>query len=304
MSRVIGADEIRELVPMPDAVAAVREAFLALHAGEFELPVRTALGDGSFLAMSAHHLASRSAIVKSISIDFDRRPAVAGSVTWMRLGTAETVILDAPTVTSLRTGAVSGVATDLLAPPDASTLVLIGLGGQAPDQLRGVRAVRDIRRVVLVDRSPDLADAFVARCGDALDGLEVQVGTDARAAVGDADIICSATPSTDPLFALDDLPPRVHVNAIGAFRPSMRELPDELLGDALVVVDEVAAALEESGEIRHAMAAGMLLVEDLVELGAALAAPAPQAQRTVFKSVGLAVQDWAVAAAVARRLDG
>lgn len=102
----------------------------------------------------------------------------------------------------------------------------------------------------------------------------------------------------------------MHVNAIGAYRPTMRELPDELLADA-IVVDERAAVLEESGEIIHAIQAGLIDAADLTELGAALAAgpafaaaPTRRAGRTVFKTVGIAPQDWAVAALLAERFLG
>ncbi len=110
-----------------------------------------------------------------------------------------------------------------------------------------------------------------------------------------ADVVCCATTAREPLFSLDALPEQVHVNAIGSFRPTMRELPDELLGGGLVVVDDRAAVLEESGEILHALAAGAITADDLVELGVALTEGVDRTPRTSFKSVGVAVQDWAVA---------
>jgi ornithine cyclodeaminase len=96
----------------------------------------------------------------------------------------------------------------------------------------------------------------------------------------------------------------VHVNAIGAYRPAMRELPDELLADAAVVVDDRAAVLEESGEVIHALEAGVISVDDLTELGPALASAAARPRRpgrTAFKTVGIAPQDWAIAALLAER---
>ena len=125
------------------------------------------------------------------------------------------------------------------------------------------------------------------------------VATTVDAAVSTADVVCCATPSTEPLFRAASLPDRVHVNAVGAYRPNMRELPDELLGAALVVVDQREAALEESGEVRHAIDAGVLGTQDLVELTDVLANGFAPADRTVFKSVGLAIQDWAIAHALA-----
>jgi ornithine cyclodeaminase len=120
------------------------------------------------------------------------------------------------------------------------------------------------------------------------------------AALTGADVVCCATTAREPLFPLDALPEQVHVNAIGAFRPTMRELPDELLGDGLVVIDEREAILEESGEILHAIAAGAMNSGEMVELGVALTEGIHRTPRTSFKSVGVAVQDWAVANLLAR----
>jgi ornithine cyclodeaminase/alanine dehydrogenase-like protein (mu-crystallin family) len=300
-TELMSAAELRAALPMHEAINAVRDAFLRLAAGEFEMPVRTALGDGRFLIMNAFHSPTVSAVVKTVNMDFDRRPAVEGLVTWTSSSTSTSYVLDAGAVTSLRTGAVVGVATDALAPVDARDLVLIGLGGQAPDQLRAVRAVRSIERVTLVDRDEGFARAFADRHADDLVGLEVHVSTDPSSAVSTADVVCCATPSVEPLFAAAALPDRVHVNAIGAYRLSMRELPDDLLSTALLVVDQREAALEESGEIHHAMTAGLLAESDLVELSDVLREPerVPGRGRTVFKSVGLAVQDWAIGYALA-----
>jgi ornithine cyclodeaminase/alanine dehydrogenase-like protein (mu-crystallin family) len=288
-------EELRAAVPMSHAIAAVRDAFVRLRAGEFEMPVRTALGDGRVLTMTAFHAPTSSTVVKSVDLDYSRRPATQGLVLWTSGSTA--YVLDAGTVTSLRTGAAVGVATDLLAPAVTRTLVLIGLGGQAADQLRAVRAVREFEAVTLVARNPDSARVFAEVHAEGLAGLDVRLSTDPAAAVADADVICCATPSTKPLFDADVLPDTLHVNAIGAYRLSMRELPGTLLSSALVVVDQREAALEESGEINHAIAEGALTSEALVELGTMLDGcprASPRPARTVFKSVGLAMQDWAI----------
>ena len=296
---LMSAEEVRQAVSMPDAISALREAFLGLGNDEFELPQRTVLGGGSFLSMSVHHRPTRSAVVKSISADFQRRPAIVGALVWVSASGANTLVADAATVTALRTGAVSGLATDLLAAPDAHRLVLVGVGGQAADQLRAVRAVRPIDTVTVVATEVRNADAFCDRLGEELAGLSVQTSDDLEPALGDADVICCVTPATEPLFRLEALPARVHVNAIGSYRLNMRELPDSLLGTATVVVDQLEAALEESGEINHAIEAGELDVNDLVELSHALAHTPPLRDRTVFKSVGIAIQDWAIGHALA-----
>src|SRR5262245_40060614 len=130
----LSADDVRAAVSTEDAIEAVREALLDLAAGHFEQPVRTAMRDGQFLVMSTHHRPTATAMVKTLSLDFDRVPAIAGTVTWTGLRPPETLVADATAITGLRTGAICGVATDLLAPADADTMAIIGAGGQAPDQ--------------------------------------------------------------------------------------------------------------------------------------------------------------------------
>ncbi|WP_394361146.1 ornithine cyclodeaminase family protein [Amycolatopsis sp. SB7-3] len=296
-----GPDEIRSAVSMPAAIDAVRNGFLALRRGEFEMPTRTVLRDGGFLVMSAHHRPTASAMIKTLSLDFDRDPAIAGTVVWSEFGHSGQLVADAIEVTRIRTGAITGVATDLLAPPEARTCTLIGAGGQAADQVRAVHAVRPLTELRIVSRGLERAEALGKALGAELDISAVAL-TDADEAVRDVDIVCCATTSTTPLFSLESLAEHAHVNAIGAYRPTMRELPDELLADATVVIDERDAILEESGEIIHALAAGAITEDDLIELGTALTdGVVKSGGRTVFKSVGVAMQDWAIARLLADR---
>ncbi|MEV0598463.1 ornithine cyclodeaminase family protein [Streptomyces sp. NPDC050315] len=292
----LSAQEVREAVSMREAIDAVRRGFVDLAGGEFEMPTRTALRNGQFLVMSAHHRPTESAMIKTLSLNFDRVPAIAGTVTWSTLDKVDSLIADAGAVTTLRTGAAVGVATDLLAAPDADRLTLIGAGGQAPDQVRAVHTVRPLRHLTIVDTNTERAGALADTLQAELDGTEIRTATDPAAAVSDAHIVCCATPATSPLFPESALPAQVHVNAIGAFRPTMRELPDELLANSTVIIDELDAILEESGEILHALEAGAITKDDLTELGPALtAAPTDHGKRTVFKTVGVAMQDWAIA---------
>jgi ornithine cyclodeaminase len=300
------AQQVRAAVSMPEAIAAVRRALIDLDAGAFEQPARTVLGDGRFLVMSAHHRPTSSAMVKTLSLNFARTPGIVGTVVWTAAAVSDLIVADAASVTSLRTGAIVGVATDLLAPPEAGHLVLIGAGGQAADQIRAVHAVRPLRTLTVVNRTADRAARLLESLAGELDGVATTVSTSVAESLPGADIVCCATPAAAPLFDIDAVPARVHVNAVGAYRPSMRELPSELLANASVFVDERSAALEESGEIIHALAVGAVRESDLTELGSALRHGAPPVgKRTVFKSVGLAVQDWAIISVLAaKHLDG
>ncbi|MET9836165.1 ornithine cyclodeaminase family protein, partial [Streptomyces sp. NPDC006385] len=229
--------EIREAVTMSEAIEAVRRGFVDLAAGEFEMPTRTALRDGQFLVMSAHHRSTATAMFKTLSLNFERKPAIAGNVAWSETGRLDSLIADAGAVTALRTGAAVGVATDLLAPPAAGRLTLIGAGGQAPDQVRAVHTVRPLRQLTVVDADPQRAQALIEALEPELPGVELTTATDTASALRTAEIVCCATNATSPLFSESALPAQVHVNAIGAYRPTMRELPDELLAGSTVVID-------------------------------------------------------------------
>jgi ornithine cyclodeaminase len=298
--KVLSAEDVRRTVSMPAAIAAVRDAFLELAAGHFVLPARQIFGDGAVLVMSAYHSPSRTAVVKKIGINLDQVPAIRATVIWT--GGGEQLVADGTSITTLRTGAVVGVATDLLAPAEASRLTLIGTGAQAADQVRAVLAVRPITAVAVTGRKPSRAAELASALALEFPKVEFTPGTSIDESIATADVICCATSSSTPLFELDALPERVHINAIGAFRPTMRELPRALLADAsLVVVDQIEAALEESGEIIDAIDSGTLTTADLVELGPALSTDPRTSGRTVFKSVGVGPQDWAIAAALAGR---
>ena len=291
----VDAESVRKAVSMAEAIDAVRASFVGLAHGEFELPARWALSDGGFLVMSAHHGPTRSAMVKTLSLNFNRQPAISGTVVWSELARTSSLVADAGAVTALRTGAVTGVATDLMAPKDASRLTIVGAGAQARDQVLAVNTVRPLTSVCVVGRDLGRAAALASVLKDELPDADIVCSRHADEAVAEADIVCTATNATSPVLSFAAPPPRVHVNAIGAYRPTMRELPDELLANADVVVDELDAVLEESGEIIHALSSGALREGDLRMLGQALIEAPSFGPRTVFKSVGVAIQDWAIA---------
>ncbi|HET6703698.1 ornithine cyclodeaminase family protein [Amycolatopsis sp.] len=291
---MLDAADVRKALPMPAAVEAVREAFLDLAAGRFVVPQRLSFASATTLVMTACHTPTSTTVVKTLNLSPGRTPMILGTLVWNTA--AGQVVADAVEVTTLRIGAVSGVATDLLAPASASRLALLGTGAQAADQVRAVAAVRPVRSLALFGRDGLRASTLAARLRAEFPDVAVRVAASAADAVADAEVVCCATSSSAPLFAVDDLPERVHVNAIGSYLPSMRELPAELLATAgCVVVDQVDAVLAEAGEVIHAVDAGLLDRGSLIELGSALRTPPVVGGRTVFKSVGLAVQDWAIA---------
>jgi ornithine cyclodeaminase/alanine dehydrogenase-like protein (mu-crystallin family) len=309
--REISGRDVRRLVSMDEAIVAVREAFVLTSQGRCDLPVRTGLRDASLLVMLASVEGRSGTAVKLVSINQENRrvglPTIQAVVLWFEGATGSSqFILDGNTVTALRTGAASGVATDLLATKDASVLAMIGAGAQAMDQVLAVTAVRPIEEVRVVSRSAASAEALCGQLAGSL-GPRVRVRpvADADQAVSGSDVVCCATPSTTPLFQSTSIKDDAHVNAIGAFRRSMCELPGDLLRRASVIaIDQREAALEEAGDLLQAIDGGDITEESLVEIGTLVAAGTRErkAAPTIFKSVGIAAQDWAIADLVRARI--
>jgi len=308
----LDAERIRSAVPIGDLLDAVEAAYRDVAAGRDRSPLRShlELGDGALLLMPGVREGGAGATVKLVTVMPGNAgrglPTIHAIVAWFDAVTGRPLaLLDGAAVTAMRTGAASGVGTRLLARTDASTLAVIGAGAQAAWQVRAVLAARPIRRVLVAARDPERTAAFARRMADEL-GVEVLPAADAEHAVRDADVVCCATTSTTPVFDAEWLRPGTHVNGIGAYRLDMVELPPELFARAsLVAIDERAASMAEAGDVVAAIERGLVNERALVEIGTVpgswVDGRDPDAI-TVFKSVGLAIQDVAAAEVIASRL--
>jgi ornithine cyclodeaminase len=211
-------------------------------------------------------------------------------------------VLEGATVTALRTGAVSGAATDLLAALDASVLAVIGAGVQGVTQAAAVCSVRNISEIRVVDVSIAAAASFAERLAvwspDA--ARSVAIAASAQEALRGADVVCTATTATSPVFDDTWVSEGAHINAIGAFTPRMCEVPPETLARAVIVVDDVEAVMHEAGDLIQALERGAIQKDAIsTELGQIVAGDRPgrrsPEQVTFFKSVGNAIQDMIVA---------
>ncbi len=211
-------------------------------------------------------------------------------------------LLNGAFLTALRTGAVSGAATDLLARKDARTLTVVGAGVQAVTQALAVCAVREIESIQVVYRSPESWQRFqnaVAQDWPELVG-RITGTPDVEAAIRGADVICAATTSRTPVFDGSWVKPGTHINGVGSFTPEMQEIPAMTVSQARVVVDHRESALSEGGDIIIPIRAGAFGADHIVaELGELAAGSATgrtsDDEITFFKSVGNAVQDVVVA---------
>ncbi|WP_448592260.1 ornithine cyclodeaminase family protein [Thermoflexus hugenholtzii] len=310
------AEDIRRALPMREAIEAMRAAFIAFSEGRAHIPQRLSISipeqEGITLVMPGY-VPPDALGLKVVSV-FPRNPArglptLSALVVMLDPETgAPAALLDGAFLTAWRTGAASGLATDLLARPDAESLALIGAGAQARTQLLAVAAVRSLRRVRVYSRTPARAQALIEEMRGR-EGIpeDIAVAPTPEAAVAEADIVCTATNSSVPVFDGQALRPGTHINAIGSFTLEMRELDEETFRRAArVVVDSRAAALAEAGEVVWAIRQGILREADLVELGEIAAGRRPGRERpeeiTLFKSVGLAVQDLVAAQRVRQRI--
>lgn len=312
--RLLSAAEVRQALPMADAIAGMRQAFAALWRGEAETPLRLRIAnpavDGVSLFMPAFLPAEDALAVKIVSV-FPRNPQQNRPTTHALVLVLDTesgqplALLEGGTLTAIRTGAGSGLATDLLARPDAEVVAMLGSGVQAYTQLEAVCTVRPVREVRVYSPTPGHAAAFAERvAGQGVVPRQVQAVADPAVAVAGADIICTATTSYTPVFPGRLLKPGAHVNAVGSFTPAMQEVDVETVQRSLVVVDSRQAALAEAGDLIVPLQTGAIdeahIYAELGEVVAQGRGRTSDDQITLFKSVGLAVQD-ASAAAIALR---
>ena len=311
--RLFSADDVRRALPMAEAIAAVKAGYVQLSAGRAQVPLRAHLSvgeDDSTLVMPFYAPDEGGALgLKVVSVFNSNpprgRPLIHALVLVVDAATgAPQALIEGSSLTAIRTGAASGVATDALARPEARVVALFGSGAQARRQLEAVCTVRAIERVLVYSLGG--AEAFVAEmAGAGPIPADVTIAATPHAALAEADIVCAATTSYTPVFDGRDLRPGTHVNGIGSFTPEMQEIDAATVRRARVVVDSRAAVLAEAGDLIIPLRAGEIDLDHVsAELGEVLAGTKPgrtsAEQITFFKSVGVAVQDAMAAQLVVR----
>lgn len=247
--------------------------------------------------------------VKTVTVFPDNaargKPAVLGTYVLLSAETGATLaIMDATRLTAWRTAAASALASRHLSRPDAARLVMVGAGALAPFLVRAHASVRPIAEVVIWNRSPERADAVIAAL--AQEGVTAKSTGDLAGAVAWADIVSTATLTSEPLIRGAWLRPGTHVDCVGAFKPTMRETDDEVARRARIFVDTRAGAFAEAGDILQPLQAGVIRREavlgDLFDLCRGTVAGRGAAEEiTLFKSVGASIEDLAAAVAVYER---
>lgn len=312
--RLLSSADILQLCSMKEAIEAVRKAFILASEGKVEVPTRIHLdvlrARGTSLIMPSYLPEDGRLGVKIINLYEDNpRKGLPFSQALMLVFEASDGcplgVLEASTLTALRTGAACGLATELFSCPDSRKLALFGAGFQARFQLEAVAAVRKLEEVRVFDQDKRRAEAFASQMTDRM-LIPIRVSDSAREALEAANIVCTATTSKTPVFDDIDIKPGTHINAIGSYKPEEREVPSLTVARARVFVDKREMALEEAGDLIIPMKEGLFGPEHIVaEIGEVASGKRPGRlavdEITFFKTVGIAAPDIVLASAVLKK---
>ncbi len=309
MSRlqILSAKDVRQCVSMPDAIELMRGAFADLSSGTTIIPQRIVMEmpeeKSRAIIMPAYAQTRKRHSTKIVTLSGNNTakglPFIQGLLLLFDSDSGTPLaLMDASFVTALRTGAASGLATQILARDDGRTAMIFGAGAQARTQLEGIAVAKKLDRAFVY--GPDKS-AVIKFCDEMSMKLNLQVEpSDSPARVSEADIVCTATTSETPVFQHRNLKAGVHINGIGSYKPTTRELPSETVMHATIVVDSRSAAMAEAGDIVIPIEEGVITANDIhAELGEIILKSKPsrtsEDEITFFKSVGNAVQDLAIA---------
>jgi len=304
---IVNQSEVPRLLPVREAIDVMARAFAGLARGEATMPLRQILWlpeKSGALGMMPAHLSGLGAVGLKAVTFFPRNEGTdidshQGAVLLFETGRGRLLaIIDATSLTAVRTAAVSGLATRFLARPDAGDLAMVGSGVQARTHLEAMLAERPIRRVRVASHSLARARSFAER--EARHGVPIEACASVEEAVRGADIVCTVTSSRDPVVRGEWLSPGAHVNAVGSSVPSSRELDSAAISRSRLFADHTAAALAEAGDFLIPLKNGEIEESHLLgELGQLVVGELPgrtsPSDITVFKSVGLAIEDVASA---------
>jgi ornithine cyclodeaminase/alanine dehydrogenase-like protein (mu-crystallin family) len=311
--RILDEHDVRRLLPMDECIDVMAEALASLARDELHNPLRFVVrppGEQTLMGLMPAHRSAPAPLysLKTVVI----APANAargldlhqGFVALFDGETGETrALMNAGGITAVRTAAVSGVATRLLAREDSRTLAILGAGIQAKAHLEAMRAVRDFERILVWSRTPGRAREL-----EAVGEGTVEEAASAEEAVRDADVVVTATSAPEPILFHAWLKEGAHVNAAGSSIPTTRELDTATMAAASLFVDRRESTVNEAGDYLFPMREGAIGPEHIRgELGEILIGRVPgrtsEAELTVFKSLGLAVEDLAAAEHVLRRAE-
>ena len=307
-------DEIAEILTMREAIDAVEAAFGEYAKGSVTMPPRSTImldRYGGSVSLMPSYLEETDALATKIISIYPDNPSkgLPTTAAWIVVNDPETgvieALLDGTYLTAVRTGAVTGVAARYLAPKDSRVAAIIGCGIQGRTQAWAVAETCELDTLRIHDLSSESMRRFSEEMGPKL-GVEIVQARSGAEAVSGADVVVTATTSRDPVVRREWLGERVHLSAIGSFYPDYRELDTDIIKEAKVVVDSREAVMEEAGDILIPIGEGAITEDHIhAELGEVVLGRkegrTEEDGLTVFKSVGLAIQDSSVASLVLRK---
>ncbi len=317
---LLNETEEKKVLSMKDAIDILEKAFAEFTIGGVIMPQRPVINvpehDGMAGFMPCYLPKMGALAIKAVNVFRNNAqrglPSIHGVVALIDNETGVILsIMNGGYLTALRTGAASGVATKYLAREDAHVATIFGTGVQGRTQLEAVCAVRDIRKVWVYDIVKEQAERFVREMSSLGGSVpkEFRIASAPSEALKEADIICTTTTSKTPIFDGAGLRPGVHVNGVGSHAPAMRELDTTTVVRSKIICDSVSACLAEAGDLLMPMQEQRLKKDDLCgDLGEVILGKRPGRQSrdeiTLFKSVGLALEDASTALYIYRHARG
>lgn len=312
--RIISRTDVENSLTMREAIEVVRQAFIELSNKTATVPPRIHLSiekhQATTLVMPAYLSETNALACKIVSVfphnSAKNMPVIYGLVVLFDGENGKPLaVIEGASLTALRTGVASGLATDLLARKDAKTLAIFGAGAQSRTQIEGICAVRNIEKILVYSWGIEKAKQFIAEMQTKANA-ELILAESPKQAVQKADIICAATTSRKPVFDGKDLQNGAHLNGIGSFTPQMQEIDfTTLKKTSKIVVDSRENCIQEAGDLVQAIEKKVISESDIYaeigEIASGLKARRENNDEiTFFKSVGNAVQDVAIANAIYR----
>ena len=313
---MLSREDVQSVLTMKDALGAVEEAFRQFALGTVRMPVRSSISidqnNGIMLTMPAYVGGDMNALGQKVVTVYPENPTknnlptTLATVQLLDPKTGECLaVMDGAFLTAMRTGAASGVATKYLARANSQTVGVFGAGVQAETQLEAIAEVRRIKAAKVFDTVTQRGSQYCERMSKKLK-IDVKQGESTRDTLRGSDIVICASTSRVPVFDGEWLEPGMHINGIGSHTPDTRELDTTSVRRSRVIVDSREAALKEAGDLIIPFAEKAITPSQIWgELGEVIVgrreARTSDQEITLFKSVGLALQDVSTALAVYRK---
>jgi len=302
---IIEKEQVRSLLTPEKCITAMEQALMDLENGVCDMPQRlickmpNGAAFGFMPAYVGDYFGAKVLTAYAANMGTEYPSHIGYVVLFESEHCTVSALVDAGTITEIRTGCVSAVATRLLARCDAHKLAIIGAGAQARSHLAAIRLVREITEVTVYDLFPAAAERYAAEMTEKY-GIPVKIAESVAEAVADADIICTLCPAKEPYLTRDMVKPGVHINAVGTFSPVTREVASDLVAASRLYSDHTPATRAESGEYLIPLQEGLITEDHILgSVGQLLLGKAEGRTNdndiTVFDALGLAVEDVASA---------